>query len=126
MQRVSSEPLNYEFSRHLEPRVHIAPGETILVESEDALSGQIRTNDDQRDKSKMPYSNPVAGPIFVEGAEAGDTLTVRIQQIDPRDSQAATYTGSPKLLSQWLGTDLPGGAHVCPIEDGKLSNITWT
>lgn len=120
MQRVPAEPLNYEFSRHLEPRVHIAPGETILVESEDALSGQIRTNNDQRDKSKMPYSNPVAGPIFVTGAEPGDTLTVRIQQIDSRDGQAATYTGSPKLLSQWLGTDVPGGAHVCPIKDGKI------
>jgi len=85
MQRVSPEPMNYEFSRHLEPRAHIDPGETLIVEAEDALSGQIRTNADQRDKSKMPYSNPVAGPIFVRGAEPGDCLAVHIDQIVPRD-----------------------------------------
>ena len=120
MQRVSSEPLNYEFSRHLEPRVHIEPGETLIVAAEDALSGQIRTNTDHRDKSKMPHSNPVAGPIFVRGAEPGDCLTVHIQQIEPRDGQAATYTGAPKQLSEWLGTDVPSGAHVCPIQDGVI------
>lgn len=115
MQRVSAEPLVYEFSRHREPRLQITPGDTILVESEDALSGQIRTNDDRRDKSKMPWSNPVAGPIAVAGAAPGDALAVTIHEIQPRDGQCATYTGSPKQLCEWLGTDVPHGAHVCPI-----------
>ncbi len=120
MNKVSAEPLVYEFSRHLEPRVRIMPGDTLLVESEDALSGQIRTNDDRRDKAAMPFSNPVAGPIFVEGAEPGDSIAVTIQQIEPRDGQAATYTGAPKQLCEWLGTDVPPGAHVCPIRDGHV------
>jgi acetamidase/formamidase len=120
MQRVPAEPLIYEFSRHNEPRARINPGESILVESEDALSGQIRTNDDRRDKSKVPYSNPVAGPIWVEGAEAGDALAVTIDSIAPRDGQCATYTGNPKQLCEWLGTDVPHGAHVCPIRDGVI------
>ncbi len=120
MKRVASRPLIYEFSRHLEPRARIEPGETLLVESEDALSGQIRTNDDQRDKAAVPFSNPVAGPIFVEGAEPGDSIAVTIQEIQPRDNQAATYTGAPKQLCEWLGTDVPPGAHVCPIRDGHV------
>ncbi len=120
MQQVSAEPLNYEFSRHLEPRVRIQPGETIIVEAEDALSGQIRTNDDRRDKSKMPFSNPVAGPIWIEGAKPGDALAVKIEEINPRDGQCATYTGNPAQLCQWLGTDVPHGAHVCPIKDGVI------
>ena len=95
MNKVSAEPLIYEFSRHLEPRVRIMPGDTLLVESEDALSGQIRTNDDRRDKAAMPFSNPVAGPVFVEGAVPGDSIAVTIQKILPRDGQAATYTGPP-------------------------------
>lgn len=66
MQRISATPLNYEFSRHLQPRARITSGETILVEAEDALSGQIRSDQDRRDKSQVPYSNPVSGPIFVD------------------------------------------------------------
>lgn len=117
MKQVPAEPLIYEFSRHLEPRAEIESGETLLVEAEDALSGQIRTNDDRRDKSKMPFSNPVAGPIYVKDAKPGDAIAVTIHEIRPRDNQAATYTGHPKMLSEWLGTDVPHGAHVCPIDD---------
>jgi len=120
MKRINAQPLVYEFSRHLEPRASIAPGETIIVESEDALSGQIRSAGDRRDKTLVPYSNPLAGPIHVEGAKPGDALVVRIRDIHPRDGQCATYTGHPRQLSEWLGTDVPHGAHVCPIRDGRI------
>lgn len=120
MKRLSAEPLSYEFTRHKEPRVKIMPGETLLVETEDALSGQIRKAGDRRDKAAMPYSNPVTGPIWVEGSEPGDALAVRIEEISPRIGQCATYTGNPKQLCEWLGTDVPHGAHVCPIRDGQI------
>ncbi|MBW3543871.1 MAG: acetamidase/formamidase family protein [Planctomycetes bacterium] len=120
MQHVAARPLVYEFSRHLEPRAVIRPGETIIVEAEDALSGQIRAPGDRRDKAAVPYSNPVAGPIFVEGPEPGDALCVRIDDIRARDGQCATYTGPAKMLSEWLGTDVPHGAHVCPIRDRMI------
>lgn len=120
MKKVSASPLNYEFSRHPEPRVRIVPGDTLLVEAEDALSGQIRTDSDRRDRTRVPYSNPVTGPVWVEGAHPGDTLAVQIRDIRPRDGQCATYTGNPKQLCEWLGTEVPHGAHVCPIKDGKI------
>ena len=120
MQHVAALPLNYEFSRHGEPRAVIKPGETLTVEAEDALSGQIRTAGDRRDKSKVPRSNPVSGPIVVEGAEPGDALAVTIDEIQSRDGQCATYTGHPRLLAEWLGDDVPHGAHVCPIRDGQI------
>jgi acetamidase/formamidase len=120
MKRLSKGPLYYEFSRHNEPRLRIEPGETILVESEDAFSGQIRSNDDRRDRTKMPYSNPQTGPIWVEGAAPGDTLAVRIEEIRPSIGQCATRTGGAGLLGEWLGADCPHGTHVCPIRDGQI------
>ncbi|MCC6538475.1 MAG: acetamidase/formamidase family protein [Bryobacterales bacterium] len=120
MQTVVAYPLLYEFSRGVEPRCRIEPGETIRVESEDALSGQIRRPGDRRDKSAMPFSNPVAGPIFVNGAEPGDELAVTIHSIESRDGQCATYTGAVKQMGEWLGHDVPHGAHVCPIRDGAI------
>src|SRR5436853_447027 len=56
-------PLYYEFSRHHEPRLRIQPGETVVVATEDALSGQIRNDADRRDKTRIPHSNPLTGPL---------------------------------------------------------------
>lgn len=120
MQRLTKGPLYYEFSRHNPPRLRIQPGETIEVESEDAFSGQIRTNDDRRDKTKIPLGNPQTGPIWVEGAEPGDALAVTIREIRPSIGQCATRTSDPKQLAEWLGTDCPHGTHVCPIRDGEI------
>ena len=120
MQYLSVGPLYYEFSRHNEPRLSIRPGESVLVESEDAFSGQIRTSDDRRDKTKKPYGNPQTGPIFVQGAQPDDTLAVVIEDIQPSIGQCATRTSDPKQLVEWLGDNCPHGTHVCPIEDGLV------
>ena len=112
--------LHYEFSRHVAPRLRIAPGATVVVDTEDAFSGQIRTNDDRRDKSKKPYGNPMTGPIYVEGAEPGDSLAVTIHSIEPTIGQCATRTSDPRQLTEWLGDDCPHGVHVCPIKDNLI------
>ena len=120
MKKLPLGPLYYEFSRHNEPRLHITPGETVWVEAEDAFSGQIRTNDDRRDKTKKPYGNPQTGPIWIEGAEPGDALAVKIEEIVPSLGQCATRTSDPRQLAEWLGDDCPHGVHVCPIRDGQI------
>jgi len=120
MKYLPIDTLYYEFSRHQAPRLRIQPGETVVVASEDALSGQIQTNDDRRDKSKMPYSNPMTGPIAVEGAEPGDALAIKILEIKPTRGYCVTRTADPRQLCEWLGTDCPHGTHVCPIKDGQI------
>jgi len=120
MQRLSLGPLGYEFDRHLEPRVRVQPGDSLTVESQDAFSGQIRTPEDRRDKTRMPYSNPMNGPIFVEGAQSGDTLTVTIHAIRPTNGFCYTRTGDPRQLSEWLGADRPHGTRICAIRDGAI------
>lgn len=112
--------LCYEFDRHLDPRVRLGPGDSLTVESQDAFSGQIRGAGDRRDKKKMPYSNPVNGPIFVEGAEPGDTLTVAIHDIRPANGYCYTRTGDARQLAEWLGGDCPHGTRICAINDGAI------
>jgi amidase len=120
MKRLPLGPLVYEYSRHLEPRISIEPGEALVVESEDAFSGQIRTGDDRRDKTRMPYSNPQTGPIRINGAEPGDSLAVTIESITPTRGVGVTRTSDPNMLAQWLGNDCPHGTHVMPIRDGLI------
>ena len=120
MQRLNAPPFSYEFSRYREPRLRIQSGETIVVESEDALSGQLRKPGDRRDRTTVPYSNPLTGPISIEDAEPGDSLAVTIHEIKPSIGQCSTYTGNPKQLCEWLGTDCPHQAHIMPIRDGVI------
>jgi amidase len=120
MKRIALGPLYYEFSRHNPVRERLQPGETVIVESEDAFSGQIRTNDDRRDKTRQPGSNPQTGPLWIEGAEPGDTLAVKIEAIRPLIGQCATRTGGAGMLSEWLGSDCPHGVHVCKIRNGAI------
>ncbi len=112
--------LYYEISRHNPPALTIDPGETVAVETEDAFSGQIRKEGDRRDTQKMPYGNPQSGPIYVRGAEKGDTLAVHIQRIEARLGQAATRTAGPSMLAEYLGVDVPHGTRICPVRDGKV------
>lgn len=112
--------LTYEINRHLEPILEIDSGDTIVIETEDAFSGLIRRSGDKRDKSIMPYSNPVRGPISVEGAAPGDSLAVEIQGIEPLSGQCATYVPSLPHITEQLGLDVPAAAHVCAIRGDKI------
>ena len=120
MKKIELGPLYYEISRHNPPRLTIDPGETVVVETEDAFSGQIKKEGDRRDNVAMPYGNPQTGPILVNGAERGDTLVVHIEKIDPLRGQAATRTGGTSGLGEWLGLEVPHGTRICPIRDGVV------
>ena len=111
MNPLSPLPLQYEFSRHATPRAEIDSGARLVIDSEDALSGQLRKPEDRRDKKAMPWSNPVNGPIVVRGAKPGDALAVHIESIEPLIGQCATYTGAPRMLTEWLGPDSPTQAR---------------
>lgn len=121
--------LHYALSPFNEPKLTVKPGETVVVETEDAFSGQIRSEKDRRDMKAMPFSNPQTGPIRVEGAERGDTLLVDIKDIRPMTKQGATripswwwYLGTEgsATFSQFLNLELPHGTRICPIKDGKV------
>jgi len=120
MKRLPLGELYYEYSRHHEPRILVSPGETLEVETEDAFSGQIRSDNDRRDKTTQPFSNPQTGPIAVEGAAPGDALAVEIIAIEPLNGQCVTRTSDPRQLCEWLGDDCPHGTHACAIRDGQI------
>ncbi len=70
-----------------EPCLHLADGDTLVTDTVDA-SGL-----DARDVTVAERPNPMTGPFFIEGAEPGDTLTVRIDRLTP--SRATGWTMSP-------------------------------
>ena len=72
----------YAFAPEMEAVLHVSPGETIRFEAQDALGGQIRTADDLLTELDFSQINPATGPAFVEGAEPGDTLVVKVKSVE--------------------------------------------
>ena len=76
---------SYVFSRYIEPVAKVAPGEEIVILTEDPFLSMLKSEDDDLEevKKKRRGSNPQTGPIYIEGAKAGDTLKVHILDIEP-------------------------------------------
>jgi len=119
--------LKYTLSPYDEPVAYVKPKETIILEVEDAPSGQIRKEGDFRDRTKIPFGNPVVGPIHVEGAEKERSLSISIEEIKPTISQGATYlsefnegylTSVP--VFKFLKSSLPRKPKICKIKDGLV------
>ena len=93
MQRIlRDEAMVYEFDWRHEPRLRVEQGESFVIETEDAGSGQIRSADVAERLDKLPTrqffppkGNPMGGPVYVEGAERGDLLEVSIEKIEVDD-----------------------------------------
>jgi acetamidase/formamidase len=78
----------FAFDWRDEPLLRVDPGETFELETDDASSGYFRTPDDLAVPARRPgfdrvppLANPIAGPVWVEGAARGDTLVVEIEDI---------------------------------------------
>jgi acetamidase/formamidase len=112
------------------PAIRVAPGTRLVVETEDAHMGSIRTEQDVYPTlanvfERLGGANPVTGPIYVEDVEPGDCVALTLEDIVPGPVQGQGYT----VLSQGLGglvssytlqEGLDPTTVICPIEDGKV------
>src|SRR5919199_5372831 len=85
-----------EFGAHLPPVLRVQPGEPFVVETQDNFFGAIATENDLPTPDTLPFLryqfwkvNPVAGPIYVEGLQAGDLLILGIEGIIPPERGGA-------------------------------------
>jgi acetamidase/formamidase len=109
MRRLTLDQHGYDPRRPAEPLLTVRSGETIVVETEDTRSGQVRTPDQltpaalwryRADRDAGRFKTPLTGPIAVEGAAPGDLLAVTIERIAP-DSLGFTGTW-PFLQPDWF------------------------
>ncbi len=84
---VGIEDFHYKWSRKHRPVIEIEPGDRVKFEINEVSSWQI-TKDSTVDVLKK-FDNsklyPLSGPVFVEGAEPGDTLTVEVLDVSNGD-----------------------------------------
>ena len=79
MKKISKDNCIYAMGPQNEPVLHISPGEQILFETWDALHSKSSFDDAGLENKEF---NPTTGPVYVNGAETGDILSVRIDKIE--------------------------------------------
>jgi len=81
MKKLPKHKAVYSFSPKHKPAEHVTPEEKILLETEDAFGGQVRDEGMSIEHLDWSTVNGATGPIFIDGAEPGDTLIVNIEEI---------------------------------------------
>lgn len=139
MQRIAREQARkYALDWRDEPLLRVGPGESFELETYDASTGYFRTAADKAipalrpgfDRSP-PLANPIAGPVWVEGAEPGDTLVFTIEDIlvddyswtaiGPRRGPLGESTRWPELSAEYttkIFRHTPGPSGT--LRDGTL------
>ncbi|MDG5821401.1 acetamidase/formamidase family protein [Natronococcus sp. A-GB7] len=115
----------YTIGPYAEPVLEIEPGETVAVETVDAFGGKI-TGDQDRPSEALEGShlNPQSGPIYVNGAEKGDTFRVTIESIEPRGPQPRGTTCLVPYFGGLTATDRTAMLHDSLPEQVNMSDVT--
>ena len=76
-----------KFSQTLPPVVRVPSGSVIEAHTHEATGGQLDIHSTIDDWNKVDFDkiHTLTGPIYVEGAEAGDVLAVELLELEPGD-----------------------------------------
>lgn len=78
-----SDKTHFKWDKSLEPALSISPGDSVVYELKDVTDGQITPSSTHEVIERMDWNRvyPLAGPLFVEGAEVGDVIEVEVLDI---------------------------------------------
>ncbi|HEV7222072.1 MAG TPA: acetamidase/formamidase family protein [Pirellulales bacterium] len=147
MKRIEREQARkYAFDWRDEPLLRVECGESFEIETYDASTGYFKTPEDKAIPGRRPgfdrspaLANPIGGPVFVAGAERGDTLVVTIEGIvvddyswtavGPRRGPLGESTRWPELSQEYttkIFKHTPGPSGT--TRDGRLhfsERLSW-
>jgi amidase len=107
----------YTFSKDNTPVARAKPGETLSFATPDCFTGEIRSENDLTSNFDYNHANPATGPVYIEGAEAGDLLTVYIKSI--KISETGVMTTLPGVGP--LQDRMELRTRIFPIKNGHVS-----
>lgn len=80
--KITSDRVFYRFDPDILPVASVKPRSLLEIQCIDALGNQIISESQSIEDIDWNRVNPATGPIYIEGAEKGDTLVVRILGIE--------------------------------------------
>lgn len=99
----------------------IKPGEVVSTRTLDS-GGQ-----DERGEQMSPGSNPLTGPFYIEGAEPGDALLVRLRRVrlNRNWGSSAYRLGLFSLTADYVETIYPNHYKADVIRKGRDNVVPW-
>ena len=82
LRRIPRTDVVFEYSSRSEPCARVRPGEAILVETKWAFGDHAVKQGDRLSDLDTSKCDPLTGPLYVDGAEPGDTLAVHLLDIE--------------------------------------------
>jgi acetamidase/formamidase len=123
--RPAHEELKYTFGGAT-PTHRIKPGTRIVSWTEDCFDGALTKPGQKPSEVLVPgHDNPQTGPFYVEGAEPGDTLVIRIEKLEPARDRgfSVAFPGFGALKgtdkTAMLNPDLPETLWYYEVDRGK-------
>jgi len=85
--RISAESAHNRWHPDLEPVATVQPGEEITLETRDGLDGQVPRGSSLADVATLDLGlgHPLTGPVYVEGAKAGDVVDIDLVGYETAD-----------------------------------------
>ena len=116
MHKLSTNDVIYSFSSVNPPVLRVQSGDSVSIETFDCFTDQIQSADQEVSAIDWNRINPATGPVYVEGALAGDLLKVTIDDLEI-GNQGVMVTG-PDLgvMGHRMETM---ESKIIPIENGK-------
>jgi amidase len=116
MHIINDEQAVYVLSPKNQPVAEVKPGDVIKFITMDCFSNQIKTERDLFSSIGWATINPATGPVAIAGAEPGDTLAVKINDIQVAEQGVMVTVPEMGALGKILSTT---ETKIVPIKDGK-------
>ena len=114
---VSREHKVFAIGESSTPIAKARPGDILVIETEDCFDNQIQSSEDVIESIDFNRVNPATGPIYIEGAEPGDTLVVDILSIEVADRGVMVAIPGMGVLPDEVQTPT---TRVLPIVGNKI------
>ncbi|TWI54545.1 acetamidase/formamidase family protein [Halalkalibacter nanhaiisediminis] len=123
-----SDVVHYSWDAKREPVIKIQSGDSVIFDTREVTDGQFNLNSTTEAIANLDWTRvyPLAGPVYIEGAEPGDTLAVEILDLKVKDWGWTAVLPGLGLLAEdfpdaYLRTfDLSDGEYIHFREDIKV------
>lgn len=117
MKHLKGDRVIYTFKPRMESVMTVEPGERIKVDTNDCFFQQIEREDQVLMEIDFDKINPATGPIYINGAEKGDILKVKIEKIDVANKGSAAVVPGHGILSDLAKVPI---VKIFTVEDGYV------
>lgn len=116
MKNLNKDSVVYKMSSKNEEVLKINSGEEITIESYDCFKNELKSEKDNLEEFNWDYVNPATGPVYINDANPGDILKIKIEDIEIADQSVMVLAPGEGLMGERIEKST---TKIIKIKDGK-------